>query len=88
MYAIRFVYQDYRQYVVNIADEALGDFFLCLQEGKPYLDKSASVGFWLPPEGVRAAFITKVQEQPAKADEEPVGCQENPSSEPESDSTT
>ena len=72
MYNIQFILDDYRPLNVDIEEEDLNNFLSAIQQKKPYFDSVKGVGFWLPPENIKYATISKKLTQ---HQEEP--CQNN-----------
>jgi|GEM_PF-4324999 len=46
MISIRFVYNDGKDVRINLPEDCFEEFFKCLNERKPYWDKSFTQGFW------------------------------------------
>lgn len=46
MISIRFVYNDGKDVRINLPDDCFQEFFNCLNDRKPYWDKSLTQGFW------------------------------------------
>lgn len=80
MYEVRFIYRDYLPYTVLVEEPDIEDFFKSLSSNKPYFDKDKLIGFWLPPESVRCAYVVKKVDACCQSMENHP-CQENQSSE-------
>ncbi len=78
MYTVQFIFNDYKRFSVEVHDTDLTNFITSIQNGKIYLDEKNGVGFWLPLENVRCAYINKL----TQPQEEP--CQNNQNLEAES----
>jgi hypothetical protein len=72
MYSVQFIFNDYKKFSVEVNDEDINDFIDSIQQGKAYFDEKKDVGFWLPLENLRCAYISKL----TQLQEEP--CQNNP----------
>lgn len=63
MYDITLVYRDYQRFTVEVSDDDFTDFMKALNESRTFFDEEKNVGFWLPPESVRCAYIKKKESQ-------------------------
>lgn len=82
MYDVKFIYQDYRHYTVEVEEEELESFLDAIRSNKPYFDRAQTIGFWLPPESLRCALILK-KTDPSNQEKESLKCPQNQSSEQE-----
>lgn len=64
MYLYKITFNDDRKIELEIEDKDLDAFVFSLQQKKPYFNNKDGVGFWLPPENVRYAWIYKKEEHP------------------------
>ncbi len=80
MYTVRIIYNDYNVYDVEVEGAELNDFMSSFYEGKPYMKKDGSVGFWAPTSNIRCVYL--VENDSKKKDKV---CQENQNSVVEND---
>lgn len=80
MYQARVIFNDYKNYDVEIEDQNIEAFMMSFSQKVPFFTPDKSVGFWLPTENVRCVYTVRI---PTK--EEP--CLESPPLETENVST-
>lgn len=70
MFDVTLIYRDYQRFTVEVDDNDFDEFMAALSNNRPYLNKEKSLGFWLPPDAVRCAYIKKKESQcPPSLDE-------------------
>lgn len=73
MYNVRFLYQDYEQFEVQVEDRDLDKFFMAISENKPYYSDNKELAYWMPLTGVRAAFVQKIKQEELQQQDEMKG---------------
>jgi hypothetical protein len=68
MYEVRFVYQDFKTYTVEIDKSQIKRFYQCFADGEPYFDELEEVGFFVPKENLRCVYMIKKEESPCLQD--------------------
>lgn len=73
MYDIRFIYNDYKLFTLQVDEHEITNFMESICKGNIYFNNDKSVGFWLPNENLRCIYIVKKLTQ----EQESQSCQKN-----------
>lgn len=61
IYAVKFIYNDGKDLLCNVAEENIGSFFQNLNQKQVFYDEKNNVGFWTDIATVRYIEMRKVQ---------------------------
>lgn len=63
IYAVKFVYNDGKDLLCNVAEENIGVFFAHINQKQVFYDEKNNVGFWTDISSVRYIELRKVDEK-------------------------